>query len=53
MQGEWVVSDSSSNGTFINSAKIGLGNAAVLKVNDMLGLPQPDSVEAQFATTIE
>lgn len=37
-QGEWLVTDTSTNGTFINGAKIGKGSSAVLKPGDMLGL---------------
>jgi hypothetical protein len=37
-QGEWLVTDTSTNGTFINGAKIGKGSSAVLKPGDTLGL---------------
>lgn len=35
---QWLVTDTSTNGTFINGVKIGKGNSAVLKPGETLGL---------------
>lgn len=55
LQGEWWVTDTSTNGTFINSAKIGKGNQAVLKVDDRLGLSfaGPGQNNGEFMRSIE
>ncbi len=40
MQGTWLVKDTSTNGSFVNNVRVGKGNEAPLKVNDVLRLSQ-------------
>jgi hypothetical protein len=58
LQGRWVVTDTSTNGTFVNGVKIGKSSSAVLKPGDRLGLSiiAPSSVPTQtpnFINTVE
>ena len=39
-QGTWLVKDTSTNGSFVNNVRVGKGNEAPLKVNDVLRLSQ-------------
>jgi len=40
VQGTWLVKDTSTNGSFVNNVRVGKGNEAPLKVNDVLRLSQ-------------
>jgi hypothetical protein len=57
LQGVWQVTDTSTNGTFIDGAKIGKGNTATLALGQRLGLsvvaPAGGPPNAGFVTTVE
>lgn len=57
----WKVTDSSTNGTYINGAKIGRGNTEALHVGDKLGLSimvpggaaSADAANTNYVNTVE
>lgn len=57
VQGQWVVTDTSTNGTYINGVKIGKGKSAVLGVGDSLGLsvicPNGQASAANYHNTVQ
>jgi predicted component of type VI protein secretion system len=57
VQGVWLVKDTSTNGTFIDGAKVGKGNTATLQVGQRLGLsivaPAAGPASTGFVNTVE
>lgn len=56
LQGQWLVTDTSTNGTYINGAKIGKNNSAVLRAGDKLGLSvmtPPNATAVNYINTVE
>jgi hypothetical protein len=57
LQGTWLVKDTSTNGTFIDGAKIGKGNTCQLQPGQRLGLsivaPAAGAASAGFVNTVE
>jgi hypothetical protein len=56
LQGHWLVTDTSTNGTYINGVKIGKNKEGVLKLGDTLGLSvvcPPGGQQTTYHNTVE